>query len=311
MLGLLAMVASGCAHTPRGVAEHYLTALQQFNYGECYALLSIQDRHDRTLKEFLTEIPLAPAVTPELFRAILHDTRYALGRQHRTVNRAWVPLTVTTVDLPLWERTLDARAGADGSGADQAVRSLETGDYPKFTYVDQIVLVKEHHHWHVYANFAARDLAGDLRRQALEQYHQHQYRGAIATYQSLMAMLDKDDATGALGLAARYGREMKLVENVAAQLPQAMAYAPKLKLSHVAMKMSEEHRAAIFGQMTNTGAKAIDEVQVVVKWYVRKNKHLQMTFSEDHPVVATPIVFTSVADPVLPMAHNQTRNFGF
>ncbi|MGH7985957.1 MAG: hypothetical protein ACREQX_06685, partial [Candidatus Binataceae bacterium] len=26
---------------------------------------------------------------------------------------------------------------------------------------------------------------------------------------------------------------------------------------------------------------------------------------------ATPIVFTSFAEPVLPMAHNQTRNFGF
>ena len=49
-------------------------------------------------------------------------------------------MKVTTPDLPLWERELDAAAGPDHIGGEEAARSLDTNDYPKLTYSDQIVL---------------------------------------------------------------------------------------------------------------------------------------------------------------------------
>ncbi|MGH7931654.1 MAG: hypothetical protein ACREQN_00655 [Candidatus Binataceae bacterium] len=310
-LVLAALTLAGCTTTPRGIAEQYLTDLQQFNYGACYELLSDQDRHDRTLKEFLGEIPMAPDVSPDWFRPVLHVTHFDLGQQRRTADRAWVPVTVTTVDLPLWERQFDAAAGRDGSGSDTAQRSLETGTYPKRTVTSRMVLVKEHHHWHIYANFAARGRARDLHREAIVQYHEHDYDKAIATYTGLLAGLDQDDATGVIGLKTQYAAELKAIENVKSQMPAGGAYAAELKLSDVAMKMSEQRVPAIFGRIANDGQKAVDEVQLTVTWYERKGKNLHAAFSEKHPVVVTPFEFTSFAEPVLPFVPGEKRDFGF
>src|ERR1700736_4778091 len=105
MAAIVCSMLAGCARRlPRGVAERYIENLRQFNYAACYQLLSERDRADRTLAEFLTEIPLAPDVSPVWFRPILHQTRYELGDEQRSADgsAASVPVRITTPDLPAW-----------------------------------------------------------------------------------------------------------------------------------------------------------------------------------------------------------------
>src|SRR4029077_4599465 len=109
-----ALVLTGCGRgSPHGVAERYIENLQQFNYSATYHLLSAQDPNDRTLPEALTEIPLAPDLSPGWFRPILHKMHYELGAEHRNSDgvSAPVPVRITMPDLALWERILDAAAG--------------------------------------------------------------------------------------------------------------------------------------------------------------------------------------------------------
>jgi hypothetical protein len=156
-------ILAGCdRRLPHGVAERYLENLQQFNYAGCYSLLSREDRADRSLHEFVTEIPLEPDVSPLWFRPILHVTHYELGPEHRNSDgvSADVPVRIVTPNLRLWERMLDV-AAPDGSGADAAQRSLDRGDYPKRTYGDKVFLLKERHRWRVVAGFGARDRVVD------------------------------------------------------------------------------------------------------------------------------------------------------
>ncbi|MGH7915318.1 MAG: hypothetical protein ACREPW_11835, partial [Candidatus Binataceae bacterium] len=75
-----ALLLTGCGQSPRRLATRYLADLQQFNYPACYATLTEKDRAARPLKQFLTEIPLAPAVDSIWFRAILFSTRYEVGQ---------------------------------------------------------------------------------------------------------------------------------------------------------------------------------------------------------------------------------------
>src|SRR5579863_10738089 len=70
-----AMLLGGCGQSPQSLATRYVADLQQFNYPACYATLTDQDRAARPLKQFLTEIPMAPDVDPIWFRAILLSTR--------------------------------------------------------------------------------------------------------------------------------------------------------------------------------------------------------------------------------------------
>ncbi|HUN57434.1 MAG TPA: hypothetical protein VMU41_04920, partial [Candidatus Binataceae bacterium] len=124
LAGLMAL--SGCSrNSPRGTAQRYLDYLQQFNYAACYGMLSEQDKKDRDLSEFLTAIPMAPDTSPLWFRAVLHNTHYEVGEMQRTDDRAVVAVKVTTPDLPLWERKLDAAAGPDHIGGEEAARSLD------------------------------------------------------------------------------------------------------------------------------------------------------------------------------------------
>ena len=136
VLAIAALVLAGCTRSqPHGVAERYIEDLQQFNYDATYHLLSAQDRKDRTLREFLTEIPLAPEASPIWFRPVLHKMHYELGPERRNNDgvTATVPVRITMPDLPLWERVMDAAAGPGDIGAERAQRSLDTGDYPKVT----------------------------------------------------------------------------------------------------------------------------------------------------------------------------------
>jgi hypothetical protein len=317
MIGALAAIATlalaGCERNPpNAAARRYLENLQHSNYARCYAMLADKDRKDRTLAEFLTEIPLAPDVGPAAFRLVLQNVQFELGEVSRESDSAFVPITVTAPDLPLWERTLDATTPGDRTTGQDAERSLAAGDFPKVTYDDGLFLVKEHHHWHVVAGFADRDRIVDLHREAIVEYHQYQYAKVILGYKSMIAELDQLKFTGAGGLAARYRTELTAMQTAQADLPAATRYAAKsLALTDIAMRMSEERVPAIFGSIANTGDRVLDAVQVAVTWYEGRGKGLKVAYAEKHPIVITPIEFTDFSVPVLPFVPGEKRPFGF
>jgi hypothetical protein len=311
---VLALTISGCLdHSPRNVAESYIENLQQFNYAECYNLLSEQDRTDRSLQQFLTEIPLGPDVSPIWFRPVVHITHYELGDEHRAPDgaTALVPVRVTTVNLPLWERTLAAAAGIDGSPGDLAQRSLDTSNYPAATYDDKIFLVKEHHRWRVAAGFVARDRVVDRYRAAIVDFYNGRLDESIAEYRSMIGELEQLPGTGNPGIAERFSTELAQVIKAKAEMSENTAYAPKLVLSKVVMRVSEERVPAIFGVVTNSGKRAIDQLSLAVTWYEGRDKSLKVVNREEHPIVLTPIEFTDFSRPVIPFLPGETRHFGF
>jgi hypothetical protein len=306
-------ILSGCSgNSPSGTAQRYLDYLQQFNYAACYGMLSAQDKKDNDLSEFLPAIPIAPDTSPLWFRAVLHNTHYMLDAVHRNGDRAVVTVKVTTPDLPLWERTLDAAAGPDHIGGEDAVRSLDTGDYPKLTYNDQIVLTKEHHRWRVLASLAARDHIVDQYREAVALYDQSDFDGALAAYRKLLAQVNQLDATGTGEMKAVYSAELARTEAIVHERPASQAYiASSLKLSNVAMKMSEDRVPGIFGTITNTGKRALDQIALAVTWYEGRGKSLRQVFREQHAIVITPLQFTDFSRPVIPFLPRASRQFGF
>jgi hypothetical protein len=312
-LVLALLLLSGCARrSPRGVAERYLEDLQQFNYRACYALLSEQDRKERSFSEFLTEIPLAPDVSPVWFRPILHDTHYQLGAEQRSPDgrAATVAVQIATPDLTRWERALDASSG--GQVSDSAVqRSLELGNYPVWSYTDTIFLLKERHHWRIRAGFAARDQVIDRHRTALSDYIEQHYDKAIPQWRDMIAELDKQGSTGSRGLAGLYRRELARIQQLSDAQPRARAYSTRLSLSGVAMKMSEQRLPAIFGSVKNDGDRAVDSLSLAVSWYVGRGKELKPIAREVHSIITTPVEFTDFTQPVIPFLPGQARSFGF
>ncbi|HKV56574.1 MAG TPA: hypothetical protein VJN94_18205 [Candidatus Binataceae bacterium] len=310
----LFLVSSGClGHSPHGVAERYVESLEQFDYQQCYKLLSRRDRTDVELHEFLTEIPLAPDVNPVWFRPVLHHTQYELGEAHRDASgtSASVPVRITTLALPLWERTLDARAGADSSPSELAQRSLDTGDFPKISYTDRIDLIKEDHRWRVLGGFVVRGRVLDQHRETIDDYHEGRLDEVIARYHSMIAELERQPGTGNLGLATQFKTELAEVERIKAEQPAAAAYAAKLALGNVAMRMSEQRVPAIFGAVTNSGDRPIDELRLAVTWYEGRGKNLKVAYREEHPIVLTPIEFTDFSQEVIPFLPGEERRFGF
>ena len=74
---LLAVLPAGCARRlPQETAQRYLEDLRAADYTSAYSLLCAADRSARTLPEFLTEIPLAPDVSPIWFGPVLRQTQY-------------------------------------------------------------------------------------------------------------------------------------------------------------------------------------------------------------------------------------------
>jgi hypothetical protein len=114
-----------------------------------------------------------------------------------------------------------------------------------------------------------------------------------------------------MGFAARYRRELADIENATAQLAETNAYGPKLKLTDVAMKMSDERVPAIFGKVINAGDKPIDDIELAVTWYEGRGKDLKAAYTEKHPVFLTPIEFTDFTRSVLPLVPGQAQTFGF
>ncbi len=310
---MFAAAIGGCArNTPTNVAIRYLASLRQHRYAACYAMLTDSDRQTRTLAEFLTEIPMGPDADPVWFRQILDATNFQIGAEQRNGNIASVAVTVTTPDLPLWERTLNAQAGPSDSGAELAAGSLNSGKYPTITYDDLIYLFKEHRRWRVVAAFARRDHLSDLHREAAAAYREYEFSDAIERYKSIIEQLRGLAATGAIGLAHRYEAELDYIQSAQAQIPQSREYAARyLRLSDVAMRMSEERVPAVFGAIKNRGARAIDNVQIAVTWYSGRGKDAKPVFTERHPIIVTPLEFTDFSRPVIPLLPDEKRSFGF
>jgi hypothetical protein len=174
-----------------------------------------------------------------------------------------------------------------------------------------MVFVQQGGEWRLLVDFPFRENIIKEHKDAVDLYHQHDYDKAIAAYQKILDELDKEQATGTAGLKYQYGRELADIQNAQKQQPDAQAYIPKIVLSDVDMKMSASRVPGIFGKMTNSGDKPIDEVQFTVTYYEGKGKNKKAVFTEAHTPIATPLEFTNFGRPVLPFVPGETRNFGF
>ena len=311
-LAVCAFLLAGCqGHSPQAAAENYLNNLKLYNYPATYQAMSHQDQVDRTMDQFLSEIPMAPDVSKDWFKGILRAYDYKVGDAKIDGDKAVVTVSVTRPDLALWERTVDAALTGDQTPDSLAQKNLTENTYPKVTYDDNIVMVQQGGEWRLLVDFPFQENIVKEHAAAVDLYHKHDYDKAIAAYQKILDELDKEQATGTQGLKFQYGRELADIQNAQKQLADAQAYIPKIVLSDVDMKMSASRVPGIFGKMTNSGDKAIDEVQFTVNYYEGKGKNKKVVFSEVHTPVATALEFTNFGHPVLPFVPGETRNFGF
>jgi tetratricopeptide (TPR) repeat protein len=309
---ICALFTAGCqGRTPQRAADTYLGNLKLYNYPAAYQALSHQDQVDRTIDQFLTEIPMAPDVSKDWFKAVLRAYDYKVGDSKTVDDKAIVTVTVSRPDLALWERTIDASLGGDATPDSIAQKNLNENTYPKVTYDDNIVMVNQGGEWKLLVDFPFKENILKEHKDAVDLYHKHDYDKAIAAYQKILDELDKNQSTGNAGLKYQYGRELADIQNAQKQLPEAQAYIPKIALTDVDMKMSASRVPGIFGKMTNSGDKALDEVQFTVTYYEGKGKNKKAVLTEIHTPVATALEFTNFGHPVLPFVPGETRNFGF
>jgi hypothetical protein len=306
------LMLAGCGgKSPKSAAENYLDNLKLYNYPACYNALSHQAQVDRTIDQFLSEIPMAPNVSKDWFKAILRSYQYQIGDAKVDGDNATVTVKVTQPDLALWERTIDASLGPNDTPDSIAQKDLNENHFPTVTYDNNFVLQNQGGEWKIAVDFPFLENIDKEHKDAVELYHKHQYDQAIAAYQKILDELDKHPTTGTEGLKFQYGRELADIQNAQKQLADAQAYIPKITLSDVDMKMAASRVPGIFGKMTNSGDKAIDEVQFTVTYSEGKGKKKKEVFSEVHVPVATPLEFTNFVRPVLPFVPGETRSFGF
>lgn len=311
-VSICALFAAACqGHTPQRAANEYLANLKLYNYPAAYQALSHQDQVDRTIDQFLTDVPMAPDVNKDWFKAVLRAYDYKVGDAKTEGDKAIVTVSVTRPDLALWERTVDASVSGEITPDSIAQKNLTENTFPKVTYDDNIVMVNQGGDWRLLYNFPFKESIRKEHKDAVDLYHKHDYDKAIAAYQKIIDELDKDQSTGNAGLKFQYGRELAAIQNSQKQLSDAQAYVPKIVLSDVDLKMSASRVPGIFGKMTNSGDKALDEVQFTVTYYEGKGKNKKAVLTEIHTPVATALEFTNFARPVLPFVPGETRNFGF
>ncbi|MGA9723316.1 MAG: hypothetical protein WBQ86_12740, partial [Candidatus Binatus sp.] len=304
-------LVAGCqGHSPQHAADTYLSNLKFYNYPAAYQALSHQDQVDRTMDQFLTEIPMAPDVSKDWFKGILRAYDYKVGDAKIDGDKAIVTVSVTQPDLALWERTVDAGLSGEETPDSIAQKNLTDKTYPKVTYDDNIVMVQQGGEWRLRVDFPARENIIKEHKDAVDLYHQHEYDKAIAAYQKIIDELDKQQTTGSAGLKFQYGRELADIQNAQKQQSDAQAYIPKIVLSDVDMKMSASRVPGIFGKMTNSGDKAIDEVQFTVTYAEGKGKAKKQVFAEVHTPIATPLQFMNFGRAVKPFVPGETRDFG-
>src|SRR5271163_17801 len=141
---ICAFFAAGCGgHSPQAAADNYLSNLKLYNYPATYEALSHEDQVDRTMDQFLEEIPMAPDVSKDWFKGILRAYDYKVGDAKIDGDNAVVTVSVTQPDLALWERTVDAGLTGDETKDAIAQKNLTDNTYPKLTYDDTMVMVKD------------------------------------------------------------------------------------------------------------------------------------------------------------------------
>src|SRR5277367_6008943 len=79
-VAICAFFAVGCGgNSPQKAADTYLSNLKFYNYPAVYEGLSHQDQIDRTMDQFLGEIPMAPDVSKDWFKGILRTYDFKVG----------------------------------------------------------------------------------------------------------------------------------------------------------------------------------------------------------------------------------------
>jgi hypothetical protein len=307
-----ALLVAGCSgKTPQHTAQSYVDDLSLFNYPGAYQLLSHQDQLDRTMDQFLTEIPLAPDVSRDWFKTVLHATTFTVGDAKIDGDKANVTIHVVRPDLALWERTIDANLGPNDAASSVAQKDVNDKTFPKLEYDDNIALVKVGDDWKMFVDFPAKENIAKMRKDAIESFHKYDYDKAISTLQNAISELDKEQATGNAGMKFLYNRDIQTFQNVKNQIPDSQAYIPKIGLTDVDMKMAASRVPGIFGKLTNNGDKAIDEVQFTVTYYEGKGAKKKQVYTETHTPVSTPFEFTDFLKPVAPFIPGESRQFGF
>jgi hypothetical protein len=310
LLLIFLLLLCGCGQGPSEVARDYLDNLKLGRYQACYQMLSRRDRLAQTLEQFLTDMPLAPDVDRAWFEAIEGKTQYVLSKQARVHGlKAVISVTVTTVDLPLWERALESIYGP--SAAPHAARkSLAQDAYPRLSYDDELVLVKESHHWRLFADLAAHERIARLHREALHLYHEHRFDESVQIYNTLLEALENPPASGAKGAIFHYSRELALVKAARANVDEASLYRSRLRLTKVARQMTASGEPGMFGLITNTGDRPVDEVRVTVSYYFGEGTRRSLVFAANHVAIANPLEFTGFQAPPAPLMPGETRSFG-
>jgi len=188
-----------------------------------------------------------------------------------------------------------------------AENQLAAGDYPRLTYHDQMVMVREGDEWHLLAGFAQREQIDQLHVQALSAYHQFEYDEALKSYHQMLERLGKAPFSASGELVFRLGREMKRVEAARASAAVARAYLPSLVIRNVQTKDAVSGGPAMFGQIVNSGDLALDEVELTVSYYSQAGK---LVYAEKHTPIALPLEFTDLDLPVVPFKPGETREIG-
>ena len=292
---------------PEAVAQVYLTALKAGDYQACYRMIAENDLVHGSLGGFLGQIPMGPNVERRWFGQIEAATEYRVGTAVERGGEAIVPVNVTTPNLVLWERMLGA-----GNATKQAVqkgfeKQLADGNYPRLSYPDQIVMVWEDGEWRILAGFAQRARIDRLHEQALAAYHQLEYDKALGLYRQMLERLDKAPFTASGEVAYRLGRELKRVEAAGAGAAAAQSYLPKLTLKNTDAKPTLFGGPGMFGQIVNSGDRALDEVELTVSYYSDAGK---LVYSERHTPIALPLEFTDFDLPIVPLRPGETRDIG-
>jgi hypothetical protein len=303
----------GCASEPppgpdpRAAAQSYLTALKAGDYQTCYRMLVESDLVHGSLDGFLGQVPMAPNVERRWFGQMEAATEYRLGQVSQRGGEAIVPVNVTTPNLVLWERMLGERNQTPQAVQAAAENQFAGGDYPRLSYRDQIVMVREGDEWRLLAGFAQRERVARLHEQALSAYHRREYDEALSLYHQALERVGKARFSGSGELADRLGREMKRVEAARASADAARSYLPKLVIKNVETKEAVSGSPAMFGQIVNAGDVTLDEVELTVSYYSDAGK---LVYTEKHTPVALPLEFTDFDMPIVPLKPGETRRIG-
>jgi hypothetical protein len=307
------LVVAGCANPPppgpdpRAAAQVYLTALKAGDYDTCYRMLTEAELSHGSLDQFLNQVPIAPVASRRWFGQIEAATEYRIGPATTRGTEVIFPVSVTAPNLVLWERMLGAPNESKRTLQARAEAQFASSDYPRLSYPDRIVLVREGDEWHVLAGYAQRERLDRLHDRALAAYHNLDYDQSLSLYRQILDRLKKAPFTGNGELACRFGGEMKRVAQARNSLAAARAYLPSVKLNNVAAKPAESGGQGMFGQIVNSGGRALDQVELTVSHYDQNGK---LVASEKHTPIALPLEFTDFNVPIVPFGPGEARDFG-